>query len=607
MSTPIPIDDLFTPAASGIGPNPSSTPEEGSWMAQQLSIAATVQLPTTAWQPGQPEREIMAIQAVCFSQDDVLISQMAQGGFLDYAASGTVTYTALNGETVVLQVTPDPSDPAENPNGTPGWLDVLGSSSYGVERLQATYARGALLLANTTAIAAGPFDPGSYHVANSISGATYANVNTLSVPSSIIPSTGGVVTGVASGSSTTLTTQSAHGLTVGDGVMVAGVTGVAGLTAPTFALVAAVPSATTFTIGVATSGSWISGGTVYKATVAEMVADVIGLGSNAGVGQVDTTVTTTNGVSCSNATPWSAVNYESNVDYAARCRLSLAALSPNGPSQSAEYFARTAASILLAQTPSVTLNGGAITAAISFGDPVDGTTRTIIASASPASTVLGEPVTEGVSQLPISNATNATPIVITTTAPHELIGGDFVTIAGVMGNTNANGTWSITVLTSTTFSLDTSVGNAAYTVGGTVDGGDLGQVNQVIQTRVVPDGTAAYITESALAFPVTIAATVVVPQADAATYRAALVPALTQYLKAQPIGGNVPPGGSGGTIPISAVEGVLSQIGVRVIGGTSYVRQITGLLVNGDDIDLDYPAPEYQALLAAVTVTVIGV
>ena len=70
----------------------------------------------------------------------------------------------------------------------------------------------------------------------------------------------------------------------------------------------------------------------------------------------------------------------------------------------------------------------------------------------------GEPVV-------ISGATNATPIVITTTT-HTFDTGDGVRIASVGGNTDANGDWVITVVDSTHFSLDTSVGNAAYTSGG---------------------------------------------------------------------------------------------------------------------------------------------
>jgi hypothetical protein len=66
----------------------------------------------------------------------------------------------------------------------------------------------------------------------------------------------------------------------------------------------------------------------------------------------------------------------------------------------------------------------------------------------------------------ITGATNATPIVLTI-AGHSLVNGDQVTVAGVLGNTAANGTWAIANGTANTFELVGSVGNGAYTSGGT--------------------------------------------------------------------------------------------------------------------------------------------
>lgn len=84
----------------------------------------------------------------------------------------------------------------------------------------------------------------------------------------------------------------------------------------------------------------------------------------------------------------------------------------------------------------------------------------------------------------ITNATNATPIVITSTG-HGLATGDAVVIAGVGGNTNANSVpenayglglgatvapnpfWIVTKIDANSFSLNGSAGNAAYTSGGT--------------------------------------------------------------------------------------------------------------------------------------------
>lgn len=68
--------------------------------------------------------------------------------------------------------------------------------------------------------------------------------------------------------------------------------------------------------------------------------------------------------------------------------------------------------------------------------------------------------------LTVTAATNATPIVITA-GTHGLTTGAVVTVAAVGGNTAANGTWVVTVLSTTTFSLNGSVGSSAYTSGGT--------------------------------------------------------------------------------------------------------------------------------------------
>jgi hypothetical protein len=70
----------------------------------------------------------------------------------------------------------------------------------------------------------------------------------------------------------------------------------------------------------------------------------------------------------------------------------------------------------------------------------------------------------------ITNATNANPIVITAPAHGLTTTGQLVTIAGVLGNTNANGSYLITFTDANTFSLQGRAGNAAYTGGGTIAG-----------------------------------------------------------------------------------------------------------------------------------------
>jgi hypothetical protein len=63
---------------------------------------------------------------------------------------------------------------------------------------------------------------------------------------------------------------------------------------------------------------------------------------------------------------------------------------------------------------------------------------------------------------PITGATNANPISITCAA-HGFVTGDMVVIAGVSGNTNANGEYTITVQNSSTFTLNSRTGNGGYT------------------------------------------------------------------------------------------------------------------------------------------------
>lgn len=66
----------------------------------------------------------------------------------------------------------------------------------------------------------------------------------------------------------------------------------------------------------------------------------------------------------------------------------------------------------------------------------------------------------------ITAASNATPVVITS-AGHGLTVGTFVHVRSVGGNTNANGYFFVSAVTTDTFTLQGSIGNGAYTSGGT--------------------------------------------------------------------------------------------------------------------------------------------
>lgn len=69
--------------------------------------------------------------------------------------------------------------------------------------------------------------------------------------------------------------------------------------------------------------------------------------------------------------------------------------------------------------------------------------------------------------LTVTAATNVNPIVVTTSASHGLATGDTVTITGVVGNTAANGTFVVTSVSATTFSIP-ATGNGAWISGGSV-------------------------------------------------------------------------------------------------------------------------------------------
>jgi len=87
-------------------------------------------------------------------------------------------------------------------------------------------------------------------------------------------------------------------------------------------------------------------------------------------------------------------------------------------------------------------------------------------------------------QTDVTGATNASPIVITTAEPHGYQSGMQVSISGVAGNTAANGTFTITVIDSTSFSLNGSTGNGAWTSGDSVIGILSG--NQILAANPAP-------------------------------------------------------------------------------------------------------------------------
>ncbi len=209
---------LTSDTAIVISPNYSGTSsiqtsiaaQSQSWLQTMLADGATLSLPTTAWQPGQVIRTVFAICSVEFSKFDTIQAQQASGGFLDFAATGTITFTDIDGNTVVLPVSPDPSIPGQNPNATLTWLDVLASSTFNVKRIAATSAQNPLWLVNTTASSFGTFTPGTFHAQNPTTGATFSSQAAFSFTPS--PTAGTSITGATNGTIVTITTSTANGL-----------------------------------------------------------------------------------------------------------------------------------------------------------------------------------------------------------------------------------------------------------------------------------------------------------------------------------------------------------------------------------------------------------
>lgn len=514
----LPFQEVFTPAPSGVGPNP---PPSGSWLAQLLTNATTLQLATTAWYSGGMGRTIIAIVANMLMLQDVNTSIMGQGGFLDYAASGSVTYVDPNdstGQTTITQyVTPDPNNPATWPTPGvvpgPGWLDILAQGS-GLTRIPATFASGTMALTSTNSGSLGPFAPGTYHVANN-DGSTYSNVNTLTI---------------APGPNT-----------------------------------------------------------------APFRADVSGSGSTTPIGSITTAVTSLVGVTVTNTTQFTGTPPESNVKLAARVRLLLQALSTGGTEGAYVFWALTSSQVLAALSPPVTLSIGTVTSATTVLNPATGNVQTVV-SGDGTGVSPGDPTVPGVTNVAITDATNASPIVLTVPSTFDMISGMGGLVSGVDGNTAANGYWSnIVVVDSTHISLTGSVGNGTYTSGGVLEAGDLGLVDSVIQENAVPLAVTAQ-TVSATAQGVIVAVSVSVPASQGTAVIAALQTAIDDYVASVPVGGYTAGVGAPNTMPI---EGVVGACFIAA----PYIRDVA-MTLNGLPLDLVVGTSNKLVLAGTPTVSV---
>lgn len=91
----------------------------------------------------------------------------------------------------------------------------------------------------------------------------------------------------------------------------------------------------------------------------------------------------------------------------------------------------------------------------------------------------------------INGATNASPIVISTTAANGVLTGMTVNITGVTGNTAANGTFVATNVSATSFSIPVA-GNGAYVSGGTLNSWTLSSTVNTAQSAAAAALNNAY-------------------------------------------------------------------------------------------------------------------
>lgn len=289
----------------------------------------------------------------------------------------------------------------------------------------------------------------------------------------------------------------------------------------------------------------VGSGTNGGVTPLAIIADEAGSASSSGVGTITSIVSPTlPNCTCTNSAALVGTDAESNGAYETRCLAKLGALSPNGSAQ-AYYFVAT--SITDATQPFY--NAGVLTAITRCTVvTAPGEVNVYIANAAGA--------VSGCVQNPVTGATNANPIEITTSSAHDLSSGDYAIISGVGGNTAANGQFLVTVTGSNTFTIDVA-GNGVYTSGGIVEGGDLGLVDAAIQRWAVPDGVTAVVA-SATPHAVDITATIYIPGTAGLTateVTTAGSDAIATYLEALPIGGVTD--ANTHRVPYSALLGVL--------------------------------------------------
>jgi len=462
--------------------------------ALELSIATQLGLPVTSWQPLDPSRTILQIEATLISNDSAAIAGIAQGGFISYAAIMSAGTSIYNDGAGFLTT----------------WMDLCGTNFFNVQRIEPSAAAGPIPVQNTTA-AAQTYTAGQLHFQHPTSGATYTNT------------AAGTVTGGGSVSSPVQSTilaaadpayvgpvgtlnvgQTAIMLTPFPGVTpVAQVTGLVGTPIETNAhylvrcqakLSALSPNGAPGAYVYVAESLPVFGSTLYPPTD---IADLA-------------------------ASPVLAISS------AATALLAALGFTPG----SQFYTVPTAANPWGVTAPvtrvSAVLNTGSGVVEVYAADAAGGLL--------------------GCAQLAITNVTWTGGVAtVTTVSGHGLGPGSWLIISGVAGATGVNnliaGTvaWQAIAPTSgSTISFALAGTPGTYSSGGSVEGGDLGMVDAAIQAQVVPTGQAALV-QAATNLPINITATVYIPTKAGITAANAIA-AISAALGGGTVNGVVVPG-----------------------------------------------------------------
>jgi hypothetical protein len=478
-------------------------------LALELSVATQLNLPVTSWQPLDPSRTILQVNANLVSQESAVVAGIAQGGFASYAAIMPAGITDSN----------------DGAGYMTAWMDLVSTQVYNTSRVEPSAASGGIPVQNITATGQ-TYAAGQLHFQHPTSGATYTNTSAGTIAPAASPPT--------PVQSTILVT--ADPAFVGPiGTLSTGQTAI---------LLTPFP-------GVTPVAQPVGGGLVGSPieTNAHLLARC-----EAKLGALSP-----NGAA-------SAYQY-----IAESLPVFGSFLQP--PSDIADYAASTSVPIATAATALLAALGFNSAGSQQYTAPTSANPWGVTAPATRVSDVLniGSGVVDvyaanaaggltGCAQLAITNVSwSGGTATVTTASAHGLGPGAYFSISGVLGATGVNNqiagnvAWLAATASGSTITFALALSPGSYTSGGVLEGGDLGMVDAAIQAQIVPTGQAALV-QAATNVPISVAGTAYIPTKagiTATTAIANIVAALTAYFDSVPIGGVTAEGA--GIVPSSEI------------------------------------------------------